>query len=203
MFFKGFILGFSIAAPVGPIGLLCIQRTLDRGRLHGFLSGLGAATADMLYGLVAALGLTSIASILLGVRFWLQLGGALFLVFLGIRTMLARPVGPAVDRRDAGNLLGAYLSIFVLTLANPATIISFLAIFSGFGLGPREATNASTVSLVLGVFLGSAAWWLTLSSITGFVRLRLNETGRRSINILAGLCIIGVGVWAAAGLRTG
>ncbi len=225
MFLKGLILGFSIAAPVGPIGLLCIQRTLARGRQHGFVSGLGAATADAFYGLVAALGLGAITSFLLGLQFWLQLGGGLFLVWLGARSVLREchvirdtsaasfpgkchvlrdtspevPAGKShtVDDKSQGSsgLLRDYVSVLLLTLANPATILSFFAVFAGLGIGAADGTGAA-VWLVAGVFLGSAFWWLLLSFIAGLLRGHLNDGRMRAVNIFAGGCIVALGLWS-------
>ena len=161
LFLQGIIIGFAIAAPVGPIGVLCIRRTLAEGRASGFVSGLGAATADAVYGAIAAFGLTLITDFLLGGASWLRLVGGAFLLYLGVKTFLARPAERAAEARGGG-LLGAYASTFFLTLTNPTTILSFAAIFAG--LGVAGADNAlSAALLVLGVFLGSAAWWLILS----------------------------------------
>lgn len=194
MLLQGLILGFSIAAPVGPIGLLCIQRTLQRGRLAGFMSGLGAASADACYGLVAALGLSTVISSLLGLQFWLQLGGGLFLLGLGLKTLFAR-FTPAriVATPDKAGLAGAFASILFLTLANPATILSFFAVFAGLGI---EAPGTNALPLVVGVFLGSAAWWLILSFLAGLFRRHLNDGRLRVLNVLAGLCLIGLALWA-------
>ena len=196
MFSQGLILGFSIAAPVGPIGLLCLQRTLGRGRLHGFVSGLGAASADALYGVVAALGLTAITSFLLGLQFWLQLGGGLFLLWLGGRTMLARPAARASGPADDAGLGAAYLSILLLTLANPATILSFFAVFAGLGISTAAGGAAAALPLVAGVFLGSAAWWLLLSLIAGLLRGHLTDGRMRIVNLIAGASILALALWS-------
>jgi threonine/homoserine/homoserine lactone efflux protein len=194
VFLQGLLLGFSIAAPVGPIGLLCIQRTLARGRLHGFVSGLGAASADSLYGIVAALGLTAMRSFLLGWQFWLQLGGGVFLVCLGGRTLLARPATSARGPADDRGLGAAYLSILLLTLANPATVLAFFAVFAGLGISP--AGTPAAILLVAGVFLGSAAWWLVLSLIAGLLRRHLTDGRMRLVNIIAGSSILALGLWS-------
>src|SRR5262245_23551445 len=165
---RGLLIGFSIAAPVGPIGVLCIRRTLADGRLAGLVSGLGAATADAFYGCVAAFGLTAVSGFLISQQTWLRLFGGLFLCYLGIRTLLAAPAEkPAIatGRRPSPGrgLLAAYTSTFALTVANPATILSFAAIFAGMGAGITSRSYASAALLVSGVFLGSALWWLLLS----------------------------------------
>ena len=195
MFLKGLILGFSVAAPVGPIGLLCIQRTLGRGRLHGFVSGLGAASADTLYGIVAALGLAAITSFLLGLQLWLQLGGGLFLLWLGGKTLLARPAATARGPADDAGLTAAYLSILLLTLANPATILSFFAVFAGLGISTAGGASPALL-LVTGVFLGSAGWWLLLSLIAGLLRGHLTDGRMRIVNVIAGISILALGLWS-------
>ena len=197
MLFKGLILGFSIAAPVGPIGLLCIQRTLHHGRLHGFVSGLGAASADALYGLVAALGLTAISTFLLGLQFWLQLGGGLFLLWLGSRLLFTKPAKSTTNQPEAGaGLAAAYTSIFLLTLANPVTILSFFALFAGLGINNPGGHSRGALALVIGVFLGSASWWLLLSFLAGLLRAHLADGRLRIVNTLAGLSILSLGLWS-------
>src|SRR5512143_860107 len=131
-YLRGLIIGFSIAAPVGPIGVLCIRRTLSDGRLYGFVSGLGAATADACYGTIAALGLTIVSTFLVEQANWLRLLGGLYLCYLGLKTFRSRPADRAVEAttREHG-LLGAYASTLFLTLTNPLTILSFLAVFAG------------------------------------------------------------------------
>jgi threonine/homoserine/homoserine lactone efflux protein len=196
VFLKGLILGFAVAAPVGPIGLLCIQRTLGRGRLHGFVSGLGAAIADMLYGIIAALGLTALTAFLLGLQFWLQLGGGLFLLWLGLNTLRAKPAATTSGPADDAGLRRAYLSILLLTLANPATILSFFAVFAGLGISPAAGGAATALHLVAGVFLGSASWWLLLSFFAGLFRGHLTDGRMRIVNVIAGASILALGVWS-------
>ena len=146
---RGLIIGFSIAAPVGPIGVLCIRRTLAEGRAFGFASGLGAATADAIYSCIAAFGLTFISSILIGQEVWLHLVGGAFLCYLGLRTFLARPAEHAAPATGRG-LFGAYTSAFFLTLTNPMTILSFMVIFAGLGVASESGDYASAGLLVLG-----------------------------------------------------
>ena len=199
LLFKGIIIGFAIAAPVGPIGVLCIRRTLAEGRTSGFVSGLGAATADAIYGFVAALGLTFVANFLVSGEMWLRLVGGAFLVFLGVRTFLARPVERAASTGKNG-LPGAYASTLFLTLTNPTTILSFAAIFAGLGAGSAGGDVPSAMLLVLGVFLGSAFWWLVLSGITGLFRARLSARGLRWVNRISGTVLATFGVLAVSGL---
>ena len=194
---KGLILGFAIAAPVGPIGVLCIRRTLADGKMNGFFSGLGAATADMFYGAVAAFGLTAIQSFLYGWQFWLRLIGGLFLFYLGVQTFASKPAESAAQVKERrGGLFGAYLSTVFLTLTNPATIISFTVIFAGLGFARTGGNYISASFLVLGVFLGSSAWWLTLSSIVGFFRERFTSQWMVWVNRIAGAAIFGFGIIA-------
>ena len=193
---KGFFIGFAIAAPVGPIGILCIRRTLAEGRLTGFLSGLGAASADMSYGAVAAFGLTSVQSLLVGTQFWLHLLGGLFLIYLGIRTFITKPPDKTATESKNHGLLQAYLSTLGLTLTNPATIISFTVIFAGLRLGDTNGNYLSAGLLVTGVFFGSSAWWLTLSSIVSLVRERFTPAWMIWVNRLAGAIISGFGLIA-------
>ena len=199
LFLEGVAIGFAVAAPVGPIGVLCIRRTLAEGRASGFVSGLGAATADAAYGSVAALGLTFVTGLLVGAAAWLRLFGGVFLVFLGVRTFLSRPaVRPAAAGR--GGLLGAYASTFGLTLANPSTILSFAAIFTGLVAGSMGGDALYAMSLVLGVFCGSTLWWFVLSGATSLFRAKLSAGGLRWVNRISGVVLAGFGVIAFSGL---
>lgn len=192
---RGLVIGFSIAAPVGPIGVLCIRRTLVHGRTSGFVCGLGAATADAIYGSVAGFGLAAVSNFLVGQQFWLRLIGGLFLCYLGVRTLRALPSDRAASEGDRG-LIGAYASTFFLTLTNPMTIISFAAIFAGLGLAGAAGDYASAGMLVLGVFLGSALWWLVLSSGVSLFRSLVSPPGLQWVNRISGAIILAFGVWA-------
>ena len=196
LFFKGLILGLSIAAPVGPIGLLCIRRTLARGRAIGLVSGLGAATADAVYGCIAGFGLAFVTDLLVGGQVWLRLAGGVFLIVLGVKTWRAAVASEAADARGNG-LVGAYASTFVLTLTNPVTILSFAAMFAGIGL-PEDGLGGAVV-LVLGVFAGSALWWLLLSGLVGLFRDRLGVGVLRWVNRVSGTAIAAFGVVALLG----
>lgn len=187
---RGFIIGISIAAPVGPIGVLCIRRTLAEGRLTGFLSGLGAATADMVYGAIAAFGLTVVMDVLLGQVVWLKLIGGAFLIYLGIKTLLSKPAEDAAQANRNG-LLGAYLSTLFLTITNPMTILFFIAIFAS--AMPVNASHSPLV-LVAGVFLGSACWWLTLSFGVSLMREKVNANLMLWVNRISGLIITVFGI---------
>jgi threonine/homoserine/homoserine lactone efflux protein len=190
---RGVVLGLAIAAPVGPIGLLCIQRTLNGGQWLGLISGLGAATADAIYGCVAGFGLTLIAAFLVNQRFWLSGLGGLFLLYLGVRTFLAQPADKAAALHQTG-LLSAYGSTLFLTLTNPMTILSFVAIFAGLGLVSNGGDYWAAALLVLGVFCGSAAWWLLLSGGVSLLRGKINQGALQWINRIAGVVIVGSGL---------
>jgi len=196
---KGLILGFSIAAPVGPIGVLCIRRTLAEGRLTGMISGLGAATADAIYGCVAGFGLTFISSILLCQQMWLRVIGGGFLCYLGIKTFLSRPAAQAASA-SGKNLIGAYASTFFLTITNPMTIFSFAAVFAGLGVASTGGDYVSAGVLVLGVFMGSALWWLLLSGGVGVFRERFNAHWLQWVNRISGTVITGFGLYALLSL---
>jgi threonine/homoserine/homoserine lactone efflux protein len=198
--FKGVVIGLSIAAPVGPIGVLCIRRSLADGRQIGLATGLGAATADAIYGAVAGFGLTVISKFLVGQRLWLSLAGGLFLCYLGVRTFISQPPEMAARSRDGG-LISAYLSTLFLTLTNPMTILSFVAVFAGFGLG-GSPDYFSASALVAGVFIGSALWWLLLSSGVALFRSQISAGWMKAINRLSGSVILAFGLYALSTLRS-
>jgi len=195
LFMKGLIIGFSIAAPVGPIGVLCIRRTLAEGRISGFVSGMGAATADALYGCIAGFGVTYVSNFLIGQQFSFRLIGALFLGYLGARIFFSKPA-EAPSKAEGKGLAGAYASTLLLTLTNPVTILAFAAIFAGLGLGNLGGNYTAGMLLVLGVFLGSAAWWLFLSMGVGLFRTWFNGPRLRWVNRLSGVIIGGFGFLA-------
>ena len=199
LFVKGLVIGFSIAAPVGPIGVLCIRRTLADGRMSGFVSGTGAATADALYGCIAGFGVTYISGFLIGQQFWFRLIGALFLGYLGVKTFFSKPA-EASSKAEGKGLAGAYASTLFLTLTNPVTILAFAAIFAGLGLGNSAGSYTAGMFLVLGVFLGSAAWWLFLSTGVGLFRAWFNGPRLRWVNRLSGVIIGGFGFLALLSL---
>ncbi|WP_454018536.1 LysE family translocator [Azospirillum sp. Marseille-Q6669] len=198
---KGLIIGFSIAAPVGPIGLLCIRRTLADGPAHGFVSGLGAASADAVYGAIAGFGVVLVTDALLGAQVALKLVGGLMLLWLGWSTLRARPAERAADARGGGGLAGAYASTFALTLANPATILSFAAVFGGLGVSAGDGSSTGVAALlVAGVFTGSAMWWLGLSASVGALRRRVTPAAMLWINRVSGAVLGVFGIAALASL---
>jgi threonine/homoserine/homoserine lactone efflux protein len=201
LFLRGLIIGFSIAAPVGPIGVLCIRRTLAEGRASGFLSGLGAATADALYGCVAGFGLTIVSGFLVDQRFWIQLIGGIFLLALGVKTLRSVPAEHAAAAAGSG-LAASYASTLLLTLTNPMTILSFAGIFAALGVAETSGDFSAAALLVLGVFVGSAAWWLLLSGGVGLLRDKLSSPVLRWTNRLSGVILVAFGavaVWQSAG----
>lgn len=198
-YLRGLLLGFSIAAVVGPIGLLCISRTLQRGFLYGFVTGLGAATADGMYGGIAAFGLTLISTFLVSQQLWIRLLGGLFLLYLGIRTMLTRPSQRTAQSRDS-SFFGAYVSTLLLTLTNPLTILSFAAIFAGLGVGVSGRNGLAATLVVAGVFCGSGTWWLLLSGGVGLLREKMTAGWLTWINRCAGAALTLFGLVAIISL---
>ncbi|MES2251261.1 MAG: LysE family transporter [Pseudomonadota bacterium] len=197
LFLKALVIGLSIAAPVGPIGLLCIQRTLAHGRTIGFLSGLGAALADACYGAIGAFGVSAVVSTMVAARVPLALGGAAFLAWMGVQLLRAPAATQARAAEDAATPVKALLSVFVLTLANPMTILSFVAVFASLGSGHVGSGSGSgaALTMVMGVFLGSALWWLGLSGIVSMVRHKLGARVLQGINKLSGALLLGFAVF--------
>lgn len=184
---RGLILGFTIAAAVGPISLLVIRRTIAEGRIVGLASGMGVATADATYGAIAAFGLGAITDLLIGGQRILGLVGGIFLLWLAWQTARAEPTEPATTPDRKSGLPGAYLSILGLTMTNPMTILSFAALFAGLGIAPGNVAGAA--SLTLGVFLGSSAWWLLLTLVVGALRSRVTKAWLGRINVASGVVI--------------
>ncbi|MGJ3251606.1 MAG: LysE family translocator [Elainellaceae cyanobacterium] len=194
-FLRGLVIGFLIAAPVGPIGVLCIRRTLTYGLASGFVSGMGAATADAVYGCIAGFGLTFISSVLVEQSVSIRLVGGAFLCYLGIKTCLAKPA-EEVNSTTTTGLATAYASTVFLTLTNPATILSFAAVFAGLGLASQSGNYLTASLLVLGVFLGSAVWWLVLSGGVSLLRHSFSSKGLRWLNRISGLILLTFGIIA-------
>jgi threonine/homoserine/homoserine lactone efflux protein len=193
----GALVGFSIAIPVGPVGLLCIRRSLSDGRLAGFVTGMGAAAADTLYGLAAAFSLTALTNFLVDHRTSFQLFGGLFLLGLGVATLCSRPATSTADR-PAHHPGIAFVSAFAITATNPMTVLAFIGIFSG--LSHTASDTFSSLRLVLGVFLGSAVWWLILSNGAAHFSRKLQSGGFRALNLIAGTGIILIALWQLAQL---
>lgn len=200
---KGVLVGIIIAVPAGPVGVLCIRRTIFHGRLAGFASGLGASTADAVFGIIAGFGLTVVSDLLIGYQDWLRLGGTGFLLTIGIRALTADPLRGAQAERDPEGLLADYASTFVLTITNPITILAFLAIFAGIGFSGPQATVGRAAVLVLGVWLGSLLWWAALAVGAGMVRLSFDRDHLVWINRASGgiLVLSGVALLASLAVR--
>jgi threonine/homoserine/homoserine lactone efflux protein len=196
---RGLLIGLAIAAPVGPMALLCIRRTLERGWPSGLASGLGIATADGIYAAVAAFGLTVVSGLLLREAAWVQGLGGMAIVLLGVSSLLrgadSSPHRGEVRPEGGEGLAGAYLSCLALTLANPPTILSFLAVMAGFGIG-TTAGGASAAAVVLGVLVGSAAWWLALTGAIARARSRISPGVRAWITRSAGVLLVALGLAA-------
>jgi len=192
LFVKGIVIGLVIAVPVGPIGLLCIHRTLAGGTVSGLASGLGVAAADALAAGIAVLGLTLISAFLVSQEAWLHLAGGLFLCYLGVRTFLARPAKEARAPK-ANGLLGDFVSTFFLTFTNPVTISSFVAILAAFGLGGASESYLATAVLIAGIFIGSALWWIILGVPLHLNGTKFNTEGLQWLSRISGVLITGFG----------
>ncbi len=199
-FLKGVAAGLLMASSAGAVGARCVQRTLAWGRLHGLLSGLGAAVADAMFAVVAAYGLSFVSEFLLTHQKWLRLGGGILLLALGIKHLLSKPPAPDV-KEPRRSLSGDMVSAFVLTATNPITIISFLGVFAALGVTAQTMHNDANV-LVAGVFTGSALWWLVLSGGVGLARKAVESLYLKRVHYVSGglLIAFGVGVLAALAL---
>lgn len=197
LFLKALLIGFAIAAPVGPIGILCIQRSLHNGFKIGLVTGLGAALADGVYGIIAGFGLTAISSLLVKHQFWIGVIGGLFLIYLGLKLIFTAPKDISSKKNSGKSPWHAFLTTFLLTLTNPMTILSFVAVFAGMGLGSTHTGYTNAILLVSGITLGSACWWLLLSGgISYLLHHRLNSNMMKIINWISGGIILVFGLAA-------
>ncbi len=191
IFLKGLIAGITIAVPVGPINLICIQRTLNDGRWKGFVSGLGAALADTFYGFIAGFGLTLVSTFLFDHLPFVKITGGIVILILGLRMILAKPKimrkNPVIDNKS---LWRAFSSTFLITLTNPLTIMIFLGIFAGLDLGEHSGSLEASLLLILGVFVGSALWWFFLSYVINHIRHKFNPRILLTINRVSGSVIL-------------
>lgn len=195
VFMKAVIIGLCIAAPVGPIGLLCIQRSLMRGWKLGFATGLGAATADAVYGLLGALGISVVITVLVGLKPWLCVFGGLFLARIVYQTIRSKEPATTLPSETAG-MMRAYSTTLLLTLSNPMTILSFVAIFASMSDGMADEPGQHPVwPMVAGIFLGSAVWWLGLSGFSAAFKARLPASKLKWINFLSGFLIVVIGAY--------
>lgn len=205
---SGVTIGFVTAIPVGPVNLICIRRTLHYGWLFGFLSSLGAALGDAIFASITAFGLTAVAQLIEGNSTTLQLVGGIFLLIFGIRTFLAPPP-PSFEERlnstanDSPALPRSIASTFMLTISNPATLLSYTLIVAGVGgLAGDQPSFVTAAFIVLGVFCGSALWWLTEAMIVGLLHARINDRTVRVINEVSGILMMVFGVVVLAHLAT-
>jgi threonine/homoserine/homoserine lactone efflux protein len=182
------------------MSMLCVQRTMQKGYRYGLLSGIGIATADGIYGSIAGFGLTTITAFLVHQQMWIRLVGGLFLLYLGLKTLLTKPVERAATAQG-GNLLGAYLSTLALTLTNPMTILSFTAIFMGLGIGSTGGNYVMAMLVVLGVFLGSTCWWLILTGSIGLLHRKISQGWLQWVNRGSGAIIAVFGLVALVSLH--
>jgi len=192
LFLKGLLIGFVVAVPVGPMGVLCVSRALSGGAAYGLFSGMGVATADAVGAGVAALGLTMISGFFMTQQIWPRLGGGIFLCYLGIKTFLTKPGIQPASVAVTG-LAGAYGSTFFLTLSNPVTILSFVAIYAGWGVESLSGHYFSAGVLTAGVFAGSASWWIFLSGSLLAFRKNLACSGLQWVEKISGVIIAGFG----------
>jgi threonine/homoserine/homoserine lactone efflux protein len=189
---KSIILGFSVSAPVGPIGLLCIQRTLARGRAAGFLTGFGAVTANIFYASIAALGFSIVSAFLMQYEVYLKIAGTVFLIYLGVKTFLKKAPQNAA-KLDGETLLTMYMSTFLLMITNPITILNFVAMFAGLGFDQQASSSRTAFALIIGVFIGATIWWGFLSYAVSKFRNKIMPH-LEAVNKLAGVTIILLGV---------
>lgn len=195
---KGIIIGLMVSIPLGPIGLLCIQRTLNKGRKSGFVSGLGASTADSIFALISGLGISMIISFIESKHVYFQVFGGIIIILLGINIFFTNPVRQIrLQRISRNKLYEDYLSLFLLTISNPMAIFFFLAMFTGVNLTTKGPLNLfSIIIIVMGVFIGSSSWWLILSSLISLFRHRFRLRSIWWMNKMAGLAIFFLGIAA-------
>jgi threonine/homoserine/homoserine lactone efflux protein len=193
-FIKGVIIGLIVAAPLGPIGIISLQRTLSEGYLPGLFSGLGISTADAIYGALATFGVTAISGFLISQELWLKIIGGIVICGLGIRIYSQAGYQKMSESASNKSCLGAYFSALILTLMNPALIFSFVAIFAGLGIVYSKTNPVSCLLLIGGVFSGSAIWWVFLSGMASRLKTQFTESFIKKINYISGILIAGFGL---------
>ena len=195
LFVQGIIIGLTLAVPVGPLALICIQRTVSEGRLHGIFSGIGVATADSFYAAVTFLGLTVISGLIIAQQFLFRFLAGVILILIGIRVFLSIPSAISA-KTEHETYLKDYLSMVALAIANPLTLVFFLVILPGYGVVIHGTSFLSAAEFVAGVFFGSTVWWVVLCGSIGSVRSRISGENLGLINRVSGLLIscFGVGV---------
>ncbi|MEI6092551.1 MAG: LysE family transporter [bacterium] len=193
---NGFVLGFSLAAPVGAIGLLVINRTIRKGQLYGFVSGLGATFADAVYGGIAGFSFRAVTNIITEYSHIIKPIGCLAMILIGIKIFLSKTNMERIKVKDSKSLVGAFSSVFFLTITNPITVIFFIALFSGLGLNINDKDYFGIFVFIVGVLIGSAAWWLILCAVTGVVRHKISNKTISIINKISGTAIMIFGIIA-------
>ena len=194
---KGLVVGFLASVPLGPVGVLCIQRTINKGKLSGMFSGMGSATVDAFFALVAALGLTYIINFIEEQQFYIQLIGGVVLIIVGARIFYANPIKQIRrHRRRKNKIIEDYFSVLLLTLSNPVAIFLFVAAFAGIGIVSSSDSKLDSFFIVAGVFLGAMLWWLTLTFFVDLFRKRFRLKQLWWINKIAGIIVVVFGVAA-------
>jgi threonine/homoserine/homoserine lactone efflux protein len=197
LFFYGILMGLMVSAPLGPVGVMCIQRTINRGMKSGLISGIGAASADTVYAIIAGLGLGYIVNWIQREKYWIQLAGAAIIIIMAIKIFYTNP---AVELRNSRNKknkpLEDFLSVFVVTLTNPAVFFVFIAMFAGFGLVDENTNYLSASVLIGGVFTGAFSWWYILSAIISKFRSRIRLKNIWWLNKIMGIITFGLGIFA-------
>lgn len=193
---KALALGFMLAASPGPVGLLLVRRTLAEGRLMAFAGGVGVATADALYAALAGFGVSFVSGLLVSGQTWLRLAGGAFLCYLGLRSLLAKPPAAAAAGPSRSGLAGSFASMLLLTLTNPMTILSFVAIFGGIGLAGAPGGGSMAGLMVAGIFAGSLLWWMILCCAAGMLRSGFQPAQLVWVNRVSGMIIILFGLSA-------
>ncbi|MCX7862835.1 MAG: LysE family transporter [Bacteroidales bacterium] len=194
---NGFIIGLSASIPLGPVGLICIQKTLNSKLKNGIVSGIGAASADTFFAVVAAFGISAVHNFIETQQMYLRLIGGIILIGLGLKFFLTNPAIQIRKQRNRGNSLYAdFVSVFALTLSNPLTVFVFGAVFAGFGIIPNNSTWFEMFELVIGIFIGASVWWILLVSAVNFFRHKFRLRRLWWMNKIMGAIITAFGVFA-------
>ena len=195
--FKGVLVGLMVSIPLGPMGVLIIQKTLHKGALSGFIAGMGAASADLFYAAVAAFGLGFVINIVQAHELLLQIIGGIFLIVIGLKIYFDNPIRQIRQRRQGRvsktGLLGDYLSLFFLTVSNPITVVVFMAVFAGMSVFGESSSLLGEVLVVAGVLLGGGVWWYTLSTLVNIFRKKFRLRVLITINRVSGMVITVLG----------
>ena len=196
LIFKGVIVGLLVSAPLGPIGVLCIQRTLNRGLISGFISGIGAAVADTIFAIVAALGLTIVVNFIQQQHFYFQILGGLFVLYIGIKIFYTNPIKQLkLQRLGKTNLSQDFFSVLLLTLSNPAAIFLFVAIMAGMQVANDKLSFIQILILVVSIFVGASLWWFFLSTVANRFRKRIRLRSIWWMNKITGTAIFAFGLF--------